>query len=162
VISLDEVVLSLSEEQVQELSDDDEITIHSTEDATTVSVGEYSEKSTEDLRPQVVGVFTEIEDTPEHLEQLSEAGLNVHVEIYARFTPRPTTIKLLAMMGALSMMLAALVCITRVDRLDGKKVSFMPATCKQIRPLDGVVSSVLVFCHIFGANSSEDGFIWTK
>src|SRR5699024_9125713 len=161
VISLDEVVLSLSEEQVQELSDDDEITIHSTEDATTVSVGEYSEKSTEDLRPQVVGVFTEIEDTPENLEQLSEAGLNVHVEINSRFTSSPTTIKLVAMIGGLIMMLAALVCIARLDRLDGKKISFMPATWKQIRPLDGVVSAVLVFWHIFGANTSDDGFILT-
>ncbi|MGP5118431.1 hypothetical protein, partial [Corynebacterium casei] len=82
---------SLSEEQVQELADDDVIEIHAAEDGTTVSVGEFSEKSEDDLRPQVVGVFTEIEDTPENLTELSGAGLNVHVEINSRFTSSPTT-----------------------------------------------------------------------
>ncbi|CCE56364.1 MAG: arabinosyltransferase domain-containing protein [Corynebacterium casei] len=161
VISLDEVVLSLSEEQVQELADDDVIEIHAAEDGTTVSVGEFSEKSEDDLRPQVVGVFTEIEDTPENLTELSGAGLNVHVEINSRFTSAPTTIKLIAMIGGVIMMLAALVCIARMDRLDDKKISFMPATWKQVRPLDGVVAAILGFWHIFGSNTSDDGFILT-
>ena len=161
VISLDEVVLSLSEEQVQGLADDDVISIHSSEDGTTVSVGEFSEESEEDLRPQVVGVFTEIEDTPENLAQLSDAGLNVHVEINSRFTSSPSTIKVVAMIGGFIMMLAALVCIARMDRLDGKKISFMPATWKQVRPLDGVVAAILGFWHIFGGNTSDDGFILT-
>ncbi|MGO2896353.1 arabinosyltransferase domain-containing protein [Corynebacterium casei] len=161
VISLDEVVLSLSEEQVQELADDDVIEIHAAEDGTTVSVGEFSEKSEDDLRPQVVGVFTEIEDTPENLTELSGAGLNVHVEINSRFTSSPTTVKLIAMIGGVIMMLAALVCIARMDRLDGKKISFMPATWKQVRPLDGVVAAILGFWHIFGSNTSDDGFILT-
>ncbi|WP_313546585.1 arabinosyltransferase domain-containing protein [Corynebacterium sp.] len=161
VISLDEVVLSLSEEQVQELADDDVIEIHAAEDGTTVSVGEFSEASEDDLRPQVVGVFTEIEDTSENLAELSGAGLNVHVEINSRFTSSPTTIKLIAMIGGVIMMLAALVCIARIDRLDGKKISFMPATWKQVRPLDGVVAAILGFWHIFGSNTSDDGFILT-
>ena len=161
VISLDEVVLSLSEEQVQELADDDVIEIHAAEDGTTVTVGEFSEASEDDLRPQVVGVFTEIEDTPENLAELSGADLNVHVEINSRFTSSPTTIKLIAMIGGVIMMLAALVCIARMDRLDGKKISFMPATWKQVRPLDGVVAAILGFWHIFGSNTSDDGFILT-
>lgn len=161
VISLDEVVLSLSAEQVSQLNDDDVLTINAVEDGTTVSVGDFSEESEDDLRPQVVGVFTEIEDTPQNLVQLSDAGLNVHVEINSRFTSSPSTIKLVAMIGGAVMMLAALVCIARMDRLDGKKISFMPATWKQVRPLDGVVSAILVFWHIFGANTSDDGFILT-
>ncbi|WP_193025651.1 arabinosyltransferase domain-containing protein, partial [Corynebacterium casei] len=55
----------------------------------------------------------------------------------------------------------ALVCIARMDRLDGKKISFMPATWKQVRPLDGVVAAILGFWHIFGSNTSDDGFILT-
>ncbi|ASJ17781.1 arabinosyltransferase domain-containing protein [Corynebacterium stationis] len=161
VISLDEVVLSLSAEQVSQLNDDDVLTINAVEDGTTVSVGDFTEESEDDLRPQVVGVFTEIEDTPENLAQLSDAGLNVHVEINSRFTSSPSAIKLVAMIGGAIMMLAALVCIARMDRLDGKKISFMPATWKQVRPLDGVVSAILVFWHIFGANTSDDGFILT-
>lgn len=161
VISLDEVVLSLSAEQVSQLNDDDVLTINAVEDGTTVSVGDFTEESEDDLRPQVVGVFTEIEDTPQNLAQLSDAGLNVHVEINSRFTSSPSTIKLVAMIGGAVMMLAALVCIARMDRLDGKKISFMPATWKQVRPLDGVVSAILVFWHIFGANTSDDGFILT-
>jgi len=161
VISLDEVVLSLSAEQVSQLNDDDMLTINAVEDGTTVSVGDFSEESEDDLRPQVVGVFTEIEDTPQNLAQLSDAGLNVHVEINSRFTSSPSTIKLVAMIGGGIMMLAALVCIARMDRLDGKKISFMPATWKQVRPLDGVVSAILAFWHIFGSNTSDDGFILT-
>ncbi|HJG63970.1 MAG TPA: arabinosyltransferase domain-containing protein [Corynebacterium stationis] len=161
VISLDEVVLSLSAEQVSQLNDDDVLTINAVEDGTTVSVGDFTEESEDDLRPQVVGVFTEIKDTPENLAQLSDAGLNVHVEINSRFTSSPSAIKLVAMIGGAIMMLAALVCIARMDRLDGKKISFMPATWKQVRPLDGVVSAILVFWHIFGANTSDDGFILT-
>ncbi|WP_301205248.1 arabinosyltransferase domain-containing protein, partial [Corynebacterium stationis] len=161
VISLDEVVLSLSAEQVSQLNDDDVLTINAVEDGTTVSVGDFSEESEDDLRPQVVGVFTEIEDTPENLAQLSDAGMNVHVEINSRFTSSPSTIKLVAMIGGAVMMLAALVCIARMDRLDGKKISFMPATWKQVRPLDGVVSAILAFWHIFGSNTSDDGFILT-
>ena len=161
VISLDEVVLSLSAEQVSQLNDDDVLTINAVEDGTTVSVGDFTEESEDDLRPQVVGVFTEIEDTPENLAQLSDAGMNVHVEINSRFTSSPSTIKLVAMIGGAVMMLAALVCIARMDRLDGKKISFMPATWKQVRPLDGVVSAILAFWHIFGSNTSDDGFILT-
>ncbi|MDN5705834.1 arabinosyltransferase domain-containing protein, partial [Corynebacterium casei] len=161
VISLDEVVLSLSAEQVSQLNDDDVLTINAVEDGTTVSVGDFSEESEDDLRPQVVGVFTEIEDTPQNLAQLSDAGLNVHVEINSRFTSSPSTIKLIAMIGGVIMMLAALVCIARMDRLDGKKISFMPATWKQVRPLDGVVAAILGFWHIFGSNTSDDGFILT-
>ena len=161
VISLDEVVLSLSAEQVSQLNDDDVLTINAVEDGTTVSVGDFTEESEDDLRPQVVGVFTEIEDTPQNLAQLSDAGLNVHVEINSRFTSSPSTIKLVAMIGGAVMMLAALVCIARMDRLDGKKISFMPATWKQVRPLDGVVSAILAFWHIFGSNTSDDGFILT-
>ncbi|MFH0412588.1 arabinosyltransferase domain-containing protein [Corynebacterium sp. L4756] len=161
VISLDEVVLSLSEEQVQDLNPDDVITIEATEDGTAVTVGEFSEESEDDLRPQVVGTFTEIEDTPENLAALTDAGLNVHVEINSRFTSSPTTIKVVAMVVGFIMMLASLVCIARMDRLDGKKISFMPATWKQVRPLDGVVAAILAFWHIFGSNTSDDGFILT-
>src|SRR5699024_428523 len=117
VISLDEDVLSLCAEQGSELADDDVLTIHAVEDGTTVSVGDFTEEAEDDLRPQVVGVFTEIEDTPENLAQLSDAGLNVHVDINSRFTSSPTTIKLVAMIGGGIMMLAALVCIARLDRL---------------------------------------------
>src|SRR5699024_12407224 len=41
VISLDEVVLSLSAEQVSQLNDDDVLTINAVEDGTTVSVGDF-------------------------------------------------------------------------------------------------------------------------
>src|SRR5690625_5556479 len=67
------------------------LTINAVEDGTTVSVGDFTEESEDDLRPQVVGVFTEIEDTPQNLAQLSDAGLNVHVEINSRFTSSPST-----------------------------------------------------------------------
>ena len=57
VTSLDEVVFSLTPEQVAKLPDDASLRIDSTEEATTVSLGTYSKTSEEDLRPQVTGVY---------------------------------------------------------------------------------------------------------
>ena len=160
VTSLDEVVFSLTPEQVAKLPDDASLRIDSTEEATTVSLGTYSKTSEEDLRPQVTGVYTEIDNTPENLQAL-DSDLRIHVEVNSRFTSSPTALKLIAMWLGLAMVVISLVCLWRIDRLDGKRFGFMPETWTQIRPLDGVVAAVLGWWYIFGSNTSDDGFILT-
>ena len=159
VVSLDEVLLALTPKEVAALPDDAVLKIDSSGSGTTVSVDKHSETTKDDVRPQVTGVYTELED--KDAAKLVDEGLNVHVDINSRFTSSPSLLKKIAMWLGVAMTILSLICLWRIDRLDGRKLGFMPATWKQIRPLDGVVAAVLVFWHIFGANTSDDGFILT-
>ena len=159
VVSLDEVLLALTPKEVAALPDDAVLKIDSSGSGTTVSVDKHSETTKDDVRPQVTGVYTELED--KDAAKLVDEGLNVHVDINSRFTSSPSLLKKIAMWLGVAMTILSLVCLWRIDRLDGRKLGFMPATWKQIRPLDGVVAAVLVFWHIFGSNTSDDGFILT-
>ncbi|MDO5032579.1 arabinosyltransferase domain-containing protein [Corynebacterium sp.] len=161
VTSLNEVIFSLTPKQVAALPEDALLKIDATGEGTTVRVGKHTTTTEDDVRPQVTGVYTEIDDTPENLAALTKDGLDIHVEINSRFTSSPTLIKTLAMWLGVAMALVSLVCIARIDRLDGKKFSVLPETWKQVRPLDGVVAAILGFWHIFGSNTSDDGFILT-
>ena len=107
-----------------------------------------SETVEEDIRPQVTGLYTEIEpDAP-------LAGLSADVEINSRFTSTPTVVKQVLMWVGSLLALVALYSLARLDKpRPGNSTSFKPTA------LDGVIGAVLVFWHIFGANTSDDGFI---
>lgn len=159
VVSLDEVLLALSPKEVAALPDDAVLKIDASGDGTTVSVGKHKKTTEDDVRPQVTGVYTELEEND--ASALVADGLNIHVDINSRFTSSPSLIKQIAMWLGIAMTIVSLFCLWRIDRLDGRKLSFMPETWKQIRPLDGVVAAILAFWHIFGSNTSDDGFILT-
>lgn len=161
VTSLDEVILSLNAEQVAALPADATIEISATDEGTTVSIGDESATTEDDVRPQVTGVYTEIDDTAANNAALADAGLAIDVEINSRFTSTPTTVKFAAMVGGLAMVVLALIALGLIDSRDGKRHGVMPAGWTKIRPLDGVVAAVLGFWHIFGSNTSDDGFILT-
>lgn len=160
---MNDVVFELTSEEIDELPDDAVLEIEATGDGTSVSVPgtEYSETTEEDLRPQVTGVYTEIEPTPENYEMLIDAGLNVDVEINSRFTTTPTMAKQISMwLGALFAIIAVW-ALWRQDRADGRGHIKGPKRWRKVTPLDGVVGAILGFWHIFGANTSDDGFILT-
>ncbi|APT93571.1 arabinosyltransferase [Corynebacterium phocae] len=159
VTSLDEVIFDLSPAELKQVPATETLHLAVTEDALTVRLGKYTEETEEDLRPQVTGVYTELEDTPEAMAALGE--LRVDVEINSRFTSAPTLLKLLAMWLGLAMVMVSLFALARIDRLDGHRRGFMPTTWKQIRPLDAVVAAVLLFWYVLGANTSDDGYILT-
>ncbi|AGF71268.1 arabinosyltransferase domain-containing protein [Corynebacterium halotolerans] len=170
VVVRDQVPLELTAEEVEALPDDAVLEVSSTEDGTTATIpdatdedGEpYEGSIDEDVRPQVTGVYTEIDDTAGNLASLTDAGLSVDVEINSRFTSTPSVWKSIAMWGGLALLLVALWTLHRMDRLDGRSTRrFLPQGWWRLRPLDGIVSFVLVFWHIFGANTSDDGFILT-
>ncbi|MFG2445673.1 arabinosyltransferase domain-containing protein [Nocardia fluminea] len=108
-----------------------------------------------DVRPQVVGVFTELDRG-----RMGDARL--HAEIDARFSSSPSGWKLAAIMGAVSSALLALICLHRGDMRDGRRPRrVLPARWWRFTGLDAMVAGTLAAWHVFGANSSDDGYILT-
>lgn len=160
---LGEIVFELTSAQMDELPDDAVLALAFTGDGTSIGVPGTSHEETteEDLRPQVTGVYTEIENSPGNTATLIDAGLAVDVEINSRFTTTPTLLKQLAMWaGGLSALVAAW-ALWRMDRTDGRGHLRSPKRWLKFTPLDAVVGLILGFWHIFGANTSDDGFILT-
>ncbi|WP_446226352.1 arabinosyltransferase domain-containing protein [Nocardia sp. IBHARD005] len=108
-----------------------------------------------DVRPQVVGVFTELDRG-----RMGDARLNA--EIDARFSSSPTGWKLAAIIGAVLCSLLALICLHRSDSRDDRRTRrVLPARWWRFTGLDAMVAGTLVVWHVIGANSSDDGYILT-
>ena len=106
-----------------------------------------------DIRPQMVGVFT---DLP--AEQL--AGIRLQADIDSRFTSSPTPLKLAAIIGAVVFTALALLALHLLDTADGRRARrFLPSHWWRFRLADGAVLGVLVGWHVIGANTSDDGYI---
>ena len=154
VSSLNEVLLQLTPAQVKKLPDDAKLEAHLAHDLTTVEIPgtDYAEEDDEeDYRPQLTGIYTELKDE----QQLIDAGLSAHVDINSRFTSKPTLIKTLAMVLGLISALISLAALRKLDRP-------APRLRRQgLKPLDGLVAAVLGFWHVFGANTSDDGYLLT-
>ena len=154
VSSLNEVLLQLTPAQVAKLPDDAKLEAHLAHDLTTVEIPgtDYAEEDDEeDYRPQLTGIYTELKDE----QQLIDAGLSANVDINSRFTSQPTLIKTLAMVLGLISALISLAALRKLDRP-------APRLRRQgLKPLDGLVAAVLGFWHVFGANTSDDGYLLT-
>lgn len=166
----DRVVLEVTEEELNDLPADAVLEIASTGTETTAEIpgardaegDPLSGVVDEDARPQVTGVYTELEDSAENFAALDEAGLNVDIEINSRFTSSPSLLKSLAMYTGLLMLLISLWCLHRMDKLDGRSSRrFLPEKWWKPKALDGLVGAILVYWHMIGANTSDDGFILT-
>ncbi len=109
---------------------------------------------TGDLRPVVVGVFSDLStDVP---------GLSVTVDIDSRFSSSPTVVKSLAMLLAVLSTALALWSLARLDGTDGRgHRRFLPARWWRFTGVDAVVVGVLAGWHFFGANTSDDGYLLT-
>ncbi|WP_146229193.1 arabinosyltransferase domain-containing protein [Nocardia neocaledoniensis] len=108
-----------------------------------------------DVRPQVVGVYTE-------LDRARMGDARLHAEIDARFSSSPSGWKLAAMLGAVLCTLLALICLHRGDIRDGRRARrVLPARWWRPTGLDATVTGTLVVWHVIGANSSDDGYILT-
>ncbi|GAB4588022.1 arabinosyltransferase domain-containing protein [Nocardia sp. IFM 10818] len=108
-----------------------------------------------DIRPQIVGVYTDLERA-----RLGDARL--HAEIDARFSSSPSPLKLAAIAGAVLFTLIALIALHLLDTTDGRSARrFLPARWWRLTPLDGVVAGALALWHVIGANTSDDGYILT-
>ncbi|CAG7076768.1 arabinosyltransferase EmbB [Mycobacterium avium subsp. paratuberculosis] len=105
------------------------------------------------LRPQIVGVFTDLTGP-------SPAGLKLSATIDTRFSTTPTTLKLAAMVTAILATIVALVALWRLDQLDGHRMRrLIPANWRTFTLADVAVIFGFVLWHVIGANSSDDGYI---
>ncbi len=106
-----------------------------------------------DFRPQVVGVFSD-------LEGAVPAGLSFDMTVDTRFSSSPTWIKLTAIIAAVLCTLLALGALARLDGSDGRgHRRFLPANWFRPTGVDGAVIGTLVLWHFIGANTSDDGYI---
>ncbi|WAC91778.1 arabinosyltransferase domain-containing protein [Mycobacterium sp. Aquia_213] len=105
------------------------------------------------LRPQIVGVFTDLAGP-------APPGLRFSATIDTRFSTTPTTLKLLAMVGAILATIVSLVALWRLDQLDGRRMHrLIPTRWKKFTLADAAVIFGFVLWHVIGANSSDDGYI---
>ncbi|MET0317863.1 MAG: arabinosyltransferase domain-containing protein, partial [Rhodococcus fascians] len=105
-----------------------------------------------ELRPQVVGIFSDIQGAP-------PAGLQVNAELDSRFSSTPTTLKLIAMIVGSIMTVLSLIALHRLDNADGRRARrFFPRRWWKIGPVDAVVIGTLVLWHFIGATTADDGY----
>ncbi|WP_408639278.1 arabinosyltransferase domain-containing protein [Nocardia yamanashiensis] len=108
-----------------------------------------------DLRPQVVGVFTDMKGAvPE--------GLSFHMDVDSRFSSTPTLIKLVAIIAAVLLTLLAMGALGVLDTSDGRgHRRILPAHWLKPTWADGGIIGTLLLWHFIGANTSDDGYILT-
>ncbi|MEJ5918842.1 arabinosyltransferase domain-containing protein [Corynebacterium sp. H78] len=168
VIFRNKVVLSLTDDEVS-ANRDKMLTVTSDETQTVAKVEGAKGKdgkplegiSQEDLRPQVTGIYTSLKDDATAREAIGD-GLNVSMEIDSRYTSKPTIVKYIVMWLGLLLTLASLWTLWKIDQIDGaKRTPWFRKGGLRPRPLDWLVTGVLVLWHFIGANTSDDGYIFT-
>jgi arabinosyltransferase B len=105
------------------------------------------------LRPAIVGVFTDLSGPP-------PPGLQFSAVIDTRFSTAPTVLKLTAMIVAIVATIVALLALWRLDRVDGRRMHrLIPARWRTFSATDVVVVGGFLVWHVIGANSSDDGYM---
>ncbi|MCT2099279.1 arabinosyltransferase domain-containing protein [Dietzia cinnamea] len=109
-----------------------------------------------DLRPQVVGVFTD-------LEGAAPEGMSVDITVDSRYTTQATALKQIAIVVGILAIIVALVALHRLDLRDGRVARrILPPGWWKPRPLDVLVVGTLLVWHVIGANTADDGYILTE
>ncbi|MCS4532352.1 arabinosyltransferase domain-containing protein [Corynebacterium sp. ES2794-CONJ1] len=163
VSSLGTILLQVPAAEVAELPKDATLQISTTEELSTAEIpgtdlsGQSEDEK--DLRPQVSGIYTELTGDA---DALIDAGLMARVEINSRYTSSPTVLKYSTMILGAIFLGIALFSLYRLDRLDRLgRHRYWPKNFLKPRVLDGLVGAVLGYWYVFGANTSDDGFILT-
>lgn len=129
-----------------------EVAVQSDYTRTAVTLGSETRTIDGDVRPQMVGIFTDL--------QQDTSGLSVTADIDSRFSSSPTLFKLLAMIVGAIATVASLVALHRLDGVDGRRARrFLPARWWKVTGVDAVVVGTLALWHVIGANTSDDGYL---
>ena len=121
------------------------------------AIGGWNEN---DLRPQIVGVYTDI--TGADGGDAAPAGLSFTADVDSRYSTTPTLLKGLAMIFAILLTIGSLVALSRLDRTDARKHRrFLPQRWWTFGLKDLVVIGTLSIWHLIGANTADDGYIMT-
>lgn len=168
VIFRDRVLLSLDEEQV-EANRGGAITIRSNHERTEAFVEGAVDSDgeplrgvvEEDIRPQTTGIYTSLPADGDAAAAVA-AGLDVRMDIDSRYTSSPTIIKYIVMWIGLLMAVVSLWALWRIDKVDGAtRTPWLRKDAWRLKPLDALVAFILVLWHFIGANTSDDGYIFT-
>ncbi len=133
------------------------VSISSTPTRTVATVtgsggGDTEQVFDRDLRPQMVGVFSDFDGA-------APDRLRVDATLDTRFTTSPTAVKLAAMVLAVLATTLALWSLHRLDAADGRRSRrFLPRSWWSFTRIDAVVVGALVLWHVIGANTSDDGY----
>ncbi|WP_239003706.1 arabinosyltransferase domain-containing protein [Nocardia panacis] len=137
------------------------VAVTSTAEATTVEFTgahrldgtAFTNTVTRDIRPQVVGMFTDL--PADRLD-----GARAHLDIDSRFSSTPSWLKLAAMIAAAVCTLVALFALHLLDTSDGRRPRrFLPRHWWRFTLADAAVLGTLAVWHFLGANTSDDGYI---
>ncbi|PXX63090.1 EmbC-like arabinotransferase in arabinogalactan biosynthesis [Nocardia tenerifensis] len=137
------------------------LTVDSTAAATTTEITGASRQDgtpfrntvTRDIRPQMVGVFTD-------LDAGRLTGARVHADLDSRFSSSPSALKLAAIVAAVVCTVIALIALHLLDTGDRRRARrFLPAHWWRFTATDAVVLGTLGLWHFIGANTSDDGYI---
>lgn len=133
------------------------ITVTSNSDATTITVGDETTSTTDDLRPQVVGVYT---DLVEGLEPVRD--LSVRIIPDTRFQTSPSALKVVASVIAVAAVAVCIGLLVLVDRR-GRRSKPRRSVRRWIEPTkqDITIFLVLVAWVLIGGLTSDDGYIRT-
>ncbi|WP_448509374.1 arabinosyltransferase domain-containing protein [Mycolicibacterium thermoresistibile] len=105
-------------------------------------------------KPQVAGVFTELQTTPQD-------GLSVRVDVDTRFITSPTVLKLAAMTLGVACVLASILALARLDRAGGHRARGRRRS-RRAGPftwiVDIAVIGTLVLWHFLGPLTTDDGY----
>lgn len=151
---------------VAEIGGCGELTVDSTVSATTATLtGVHRKDGTPftdtvpgDVRPQIVGVFTDL--TRAQLGSAPFAKARLHADIDSRFSSAPTVRKTVVTVLAVLFTVIALIALHLIDTSDGRRPRrFLPTHWWRFGLADAVVLGTLVLWHIIGANTSDDGYI---
>ena len=141
----------LLEKPVSELTECS-LTITANGAATTAALtGEESVTREGDVRPQLVGVFSDLRGTVD--------GLTLTAQLDSRFSSTPSALKWFAMIVGVLATAISLVALHRLDLSDGRRARrFLPRRWWSFGPVDAVVIGTLLVWHVIGANTSDDGY----
>lgn len=110
-----------------------------------------------DLRPQVVGVFSDLDDG---LDDMS--GTAVRIEIDNRFDSAASTLKILVGVAAVAALIGSLLALHRLDGRHARQpVRRRTRPRGRDVPRDAVVATVLVVWAVIGSLTPDDGYILT-
>ncbi|MAU83797.1 MAG: arabinosyltransferase [Gordonia sp.] len=124
-------------------------------DGTTA--GRESDTYDADQRPQVTGLFTDLDGPVASLP-----GLDAHVTIDSRYSTAPTILKWAVLVIGIIATLLSLAALAVLDSTDGRRHRrILPARWWHLNARDYVVIGALVVWHMIGPNTSDDGYLLT-
>ncbi|MGB3483541.1 MAG: arabinosyltransferase domain-containing protein [Mycobacterium sp.] len=118
-----------------------------------VGIPDASGTQPAEKRPQVAGIFTDLEVAPQD-------GLSARVDIDTRFITSPTALKLIAMIVGTGAVIASVVALGLLDRrirAPGRWRRFLRVGVVTWITDIGVIATLLLW-HIIGPTSNDDGY----